>query len=58
MHVILLNTTNGSAFEMQFSDAKQMHTYLEENSSIEYLSANNSYLPTRHIRMQQNSSEV
>jgi len=58
MQVILLNTKNGNAFEMHFSNEKQMQRYLEENNEIEYLSANTSYLPTRHIRMQQLSSEA
>ena len=40
------------------SNEKQMQRYLEENNEIEYLSANTSYLPTRHIRMQQLSSEA
>ena len=52
MQVILFNTNNGSAFEMQFSNAKQMKNYLEENAEIEFLGDNNSYLPTRHQRMQ------
>ena len=52
MQVILFNTNNGSAFEMQFSNAKQMKNYLEENAEIEFLGDNNSYLPTRHQRME------
>ena len=52
MQVILFNTNNGSAFEMQFSNVKQMKNYLEENAEIEFLGDNNSYLPTRHQRMQ------
>ena len=53
MQVILFNTSNGSAFEMQFSNAKQMKNYLETNTEVEFLSDANSYLPTRHQRMQQ-----
>jgi len=53
MQVILFNTSNGSAFEMQFSNAKQMKNYLETNAEVEFLSDANSYLPTRHQRMQQ-----
>jgi len=53
MQVILFNTSNGSAFEMQFSNAKQMKNYLEKNAEVEFLSDANSYLPTRHQRMQQ-----
>jgi hypothetical protein len=53
MQVILFNTSNGSAFEMQFSNAKQMKNYLEKNVEVEFLSDANSYLPTRHQRMQQ-----
>ena len=53
MQVILFNTSNGSAFEMKFSSARQMKNYLEENSEVEFLSECNSYLPTRHQRMQQ-----
>ena len=53
MQVILFNTSNGSAFEMQFSNAKQMKNYLEKNDEVEFLSDANSYLPTRHQRMQQ-----
>ena len=53
MKVILFNTSNGSAFEMQFSNAKQMKNYLEKNAEVEFLSDANSYLPTRHQRMQQ-----
>ena len=52
MQVILFNTNNGSAFEMQFSNAKQMKIYLKENAEIEFLGDSNSYLPTRHQRMQ------
>ena len=52
MQVILLNTNNGSAFEMKFSSARQMKNYLEQNAEIEFLSECNSYLPTRHQRMQ------
>ena len=52
MQVILLNTNNGNAFEMKFSSARQMKNYLEENAEIEFLSECNSYLPTRHQRMQ------
>jgi hypothetical protein len=52
MQVILFNTNNGSAFEMQFSNAKQMKNYLKENAEIEFLGDSNSYLPTRHQRMQ------
>ena len=52
MQVILLNTNNGSAFEMKFLSAGQMKNYLEKNSEIEFLSECNSYLPTRHQRMQ------
>ena len=53
MQVILFNTSNGSSFEMQFSNAKQMKNYLETNAEVEFLSDANSYLPTRHQRMQQ-----
>ncbi|MDA9810119.1 hypothetical protein PQY68_05530 [Planktomarina temperata] len=53
MQVILFNASNGSAFEMQFSNAKQMKNYLEKNAEVEFLSDANSYLPTRHQRMQQ-----
>jgi len=53
MQVILFNTNNGSAFEMQFSNANQMKNYLEKNAEVEFLSDTNSYLPTRHQRMQQ-----
>jgi hypothetical protein len=52
MQVILLDTSNGSAFEMKFSSARQMKNYLEENAEVEFLSECNSYLPTRHQRMQ------
>ena len=52
MKVILLDTNNGSAFEMKFSSARQMKNYLEENAEVEFLSECNSYLPTRHQRMQ------
>ena len=52
MQVILLDTNNGSAFEMKFSSARQMKNYLEENAEVEFLSECNSYLPTRHQRMQ------
>ena len=52
MQVILLNTNNGSAFEMKFSSARQMKNYLEKNAEVEFLSECNSYLPTRHQRMQ------
>ena len=52
MQVILFNTNNGSAFEMQFSNAKQMKNYLKVNAEIEFLCDSNSYLPTRHQRMQ------
>ena len=52
MKVILFNTSDGSAFEMQFSNAKQMKNYLKENAEIEFLGDSNSYLPTRHQRMQ------
>ena len=58
MQVILFNTSNGSAFEMQFSNAKQMKNYLEKNAEVEFLSDANSYLPTRHQRMQQSGWEV
>ena len=58
MQVILFNTSNGSAFEMQFSNAKQMKNYLETNTEVEFLSDANSYLPTRHQRMQQLGSEA
>ena len=44
MQVILLNTNNGSAFEMKFSSARQMKNYLEKNSEVEFLSECNSYL--------------
>ena len=52
MKVILFNTSNGSAFEMQFTNARQMKNYLDKNAEIEFLSKHNSYLPTRHQRMQ------
>ena len=52
MQVILFNTSNGSAFEMQFTNARQMKNYLDKNAEIEFLSEHNSYLPTRHQRMQ------
>jgi hypothetical protein len=52
MQVILLNTDNGSAFEMKFSSERQMKNYLEKNAEVEFLSECNSYLPTRHQRMQ------
>jgi len=52
MKVILFNTSNGSAFEMQFTNARQMKNYLDKNAEIEFLSEHNSYLPTRHQRMQ------
>ena len=42
MQVILFNTSNGSAFEMQFSNAKQMKNYLEKNAEVEFLSDANS----------------
>ena len=58
MQVILFNTSNGSAFEMQFSNAKQMKNYLEKNAEVEFLSDANSYLPTRHQRMQQSGWEA
>jgi len=52
MKVILFNTSDGSAFEMQFTNARQMKNYLDKNAEIEFLSEHNSYLPTRHQRMQ------
>ena len=52
MQVILLNTNNGSAFEMKFSSAREMKNYLEKNADVEFLTECNSYLPTRHQRMQ------
>ena len=52
MKVILFNTSNGSAFEMQFTNARQMKNYLDKNAEIAFLSEHNSYLPTRHQRMQ------
>ena len=52
MKVILFNTSDGSAFEMQFTNARQMKNYLEENAEVEFLSECNSYLPTSHQRMQ------
>ena len=52
MKVILFNTSNGSAFEMQFTNARQMKNYLEKNADVEFLTECNSDLPTRHQRMQ------
>ena len=52
MQVILLNTNNGSAFEMKFSSAREMKNYLEKNADVEFLTECNSYLQTRHQRMQ------
>jgi hypothetical protein len=52
MKVILFNTSDGSAFEMQFTNARQMKNYFDKNAEIEFLSEHNSYLPTRHQRMQ------
>ena len=52
MKVILFNISDGSAFEMQFTNARQMKNYLDKNTEIEFLSEHNSYLPTRHQRMQ------
>ena len=52
MHVILLNTVNRSAFEMRFSNEKQMKKYLKNHTDTEFLSFSESYLPTRHQRMQ------
>ena len=42
MQVILFNTSNGSAFEMQFTPEKQMKNYLEKNAEVEFLSDANS----------------
>jgi hypothetical protein len=52
MQVILLDTSNGSAFEMKFSSERQMKNYLEKNADVEFLTECNSDLPTRHQRMQ------
>ena len=52
MHVVLLNTSNGAAFEMRFHDEQQMERYLVQNPSLSFVSMNYSYLPTRHVRMQ------
>ena len=52
MKVILFNTSDGSAFEMKFTNARQMKNYLDKNAEIEFLSEQNSYLPTRNQRIQ------
>ena len=58
MQVVLLNKSIGAAFEMRFHDEQQMERYLVQNPSISFVSMNISYLPTRHVRMQETTGLV